>query len=304
MQQGRPTIAQYTNKIPQTKSRISFYRLKEWRNLIRNYLYVRKHSKSSKQVVNKLKMAGKTEICLTIAFNTPWTIDLQIECWQKFCPDTTLLVADNSNKRSESKIIESICADKKILYIKLPTNPVKHPSRSHGLALNWVWQNIILRLENLQRIGLIDHDCYPIKPCRPNHLSNSLAHGVAKSSWIQGSCAKNIWAGFTFFANQPGLTIKDFDFNFLPDPINGLDTGGMNWQRVYQHIKSSDMTYAKETKPKAADFFKNLSLDPNWEINLIEERFIHLSGASIKKESAQLGRRILSSLLKQHLDSF
>jgi len=214
------------SKIPQTKKRLLIYRLKEARNLIRNHFYIHKSSGCAKKIVDQLEKTSAKEICITVAFNTPWTIDLLIECWLTHCKETTLLVIDNSSSTEKANKIREICKSKQVPYLKLPPNPVKHPSRSHGLALNWTWKNIILNLKQLTKVGFIDHDCYPIKPCQPNYLSKAFAYGVPKSSWIEGSRAINIWAGFTFFASNSNLSLLKFKFNFLPDALHGLDTGG------------------------------------------------------------------------------
>jgi hypothetical protein len=155
-------------KIKQTKRRALYYKLKETRNQIRSYFYTRKDSNSAAQAAIALNNSDEKELCITIAFNTPWTIDLLIDSWQHYCKETRLLVADNSNKCEASEEIRKICETKNISYIKLPKNPVRHPSKSHGLALNWTWRNIVAKLKHLVRAGFIDHDCYPIKPCKPN----------------------------------------------------------------------------------------------------------------------------------------
>jgi len=289
------------SKLRQTKIRLLIYRLKETRNTIRNYFYIRNSRKRAISIINQLSQASTKKLCITIAFNTPWTIDLLIDCWLHFCSETTLLVADNSSNREKAEEIKAICKSKQIPYIKLPPNPVKHPSRSHGLALNWVWQNIILNAEQIKRVGFIDHDCYPIKPCRPNHISNAFAYGVPKSCWIEDSQAINIWAGFTFFSSESGLALREFNFNFLPDALNGLDTGGMNWQRVYRHLITSYIEEAKVRAIGAQDYFHSSTMDPKWSLQLINETFIHLSGVSHKSHFESFGRAEFCQSLRSKL---
>ena len=288
-------------KIKQTKRRVFYYNLKETRNQIRSYFYTRKDSNSAAQAAIALNNSDEKELCITIAFNTPWTIDLLIDSWQHYCKETRLLVADNSNKREASEEIRKICDTKNISYIKLPKNPVRHPSRSHGLALNWTWRNLVAKLKHLERVGFIDHDCYPIKPCKPNYISDTFALGILKPCWIENSPAINFWAGFLFFASRSELRLDQFKFNFLPDALNGLDTGGKNWQRVYKHLNASDVSKAKSRTISAQEFFKTESINEKWSLQLIEESFIHVSGVSHKQELETFGRNDICRLLRERI---
>lgn len=289
-------------KIPQTKTRTIVYGLKKIRNKIRNSLYINKDSNHANILINQLNKQSAIDICITVAFNTPWTISLLIDCWLEFCKETKLVVADNSSCTKQASEIKAICESKQIPYIKLPPNPVTHPSRSHGLALNWIWKNIVLNLDELQKVGFIDHDCYPIRPCRPNNLSEVFAYGVPKLSWIKESQAVNIWAGFMFFSSKTRHTFTDFNFNFLPDILNGLDTGGMNWERVYKHLNPDEMDKSKFRKVSAQSFFQTKTIDPNWSLHLIDETFVHLSGVSHKKEFESFGRIHFCKLLRQRIN--
>jgi hypothetical protein len=210
-------------------------------------------------------------------------------------------VADNSNNPEASEEIRKICNTKKISYIKLPKNPVRHPSRSHGLALNWTWRNLVAKLRHLERVGFIDHDCYPIKQCKPNHISDTFALGILKPCWIENSQDINLWAGFLFFTSHSGLGLGKFKFNFLPDALNGLDTGGMNWQRVYKHLNTSEITNAKYRPISAQAFFKAKSINEKWSLQLIEENFIHISGVSHKEELESFGKNDICRLLRQRI---
>jgi hypothetical protein len=288
-------------KINQTKTRTIYYKLKEARNQARNYFYARKATHSARPTVEYLNSSAEKELCITIAFNTPWTIDLLIDSWGHYCGETRLLVADNSNNPEASKKIRRTCKTKNIAYIKLPKNPVNHPSRSHGLALNWTWRNVVAKLNHLERVGFIDHDCYPIKPCRPNHMSDAFAFGVPKSSWIENSRAMNIWAGFVFFASRSGQRLDSFKFNFLPDALHGLDTGGKNWASVYKHLTASDIAETKYRTISAQEFFKTNSIDSRWSLQLIEETFIHISGVSHKREFESFGRIDIYRLLQERI---
>ena len=52
--------------------------------------------------------------------------------------------------------------ENQIAYIKLPDNSLKL-SDSHAAALNWVSRNVLSSLKEVEWIGFIDHDCFPIR---------------------------------------------------------------------------------------------------------------------------------------------
>ena len=288
-------------KIKQTKWRSLYYKVKEARNQARSYFYTRKGSNSAAQIAENLNNLAEKELCITVAFNTPWTIDLLIDSWQHYCKETRLLVADNSNNPEASEEIRKICDTKKISYIKLPKNPVRHPSRSHGLALNWTWRNLVAKLRHLERVGFIDHDCYPIKPCSPNNQSSAFAYGVAKLSWIEGSNAKNLWAGYMFFRQISATRLQDMPFNFLPDALNGLDTGGSNWRKVYRELQSYAMEGAESTTTSSNDLLGSDSTTESCELQIIDQCFVHAGGISHKTDESTKLRSQICQLLRNRM---
>lgn len=289
-------------KIKQTKRRVFYYNLKETRNQIRSYFYTRKDSNSAAQAAIALNNSDEKELCITIAFNTPWTIDLLIDSWQHYCKETRLLVADNSNKCEASEEIRKICETKNISYIKLPKNPVRHPSRSHGLALNWTWRNLVAKLKHLERVGFIDHDCYPIKQCRPNYQSSAFAYGIKKPSWIEESNAKNLWAGYMFFQQNSATKLQDMPFNFLPDALNGLDTGGSNWRKVYRELGPNAIEPAERIRICSNTLLSSNSTTESCELEMIDNCFIHAAGVSHKSDESTKFRSQVCQLLRNRMD--
>ena len=120
----------------QTKTRTLYHKLKK----ARKYFYAQKAPIQQWPTEEHLKSSAEKELCITIDFNTRWTIDFLIDSWGHYCRETRLLVADNSNNPEASKESSRTCETKNIAYIKLPKNPVNHPSGSHGLDIggkNW-----------------------------------------------------------------------------------------------------------------------------------------------------------------------
>jgi hypothetical protein len=288
-------------KLRQTRRRALYYTLKEARNQARSFFYERKSSNSAEQALTKLKGKAEKELCITIAFNTPWTIELLIDSWHHYCNETPLLVADNSNRHEASGDIRKICNAKNITYIKLPKNPVKHPSRSHGLALNWTWRNIVAKLDHLERVGFIDHDCYPIKQCRPNNQSSAFAYGVTKSSWIEENNAKNLWAGYMFFQQKSATRLQNIPFNFLPDALNGLDTGGSNWRQVYRKLETNAIEAAESITINSNELLGGYSSNEVCELQMIDQCFIHAAGVSHKIDEETKLRSQICQLLRNRM---
>ncbi|TGV77856.1 hypothetical protein EN792_047680, partial [Mesorhizobium sp. M00.F.Ca.ET.149.01.1.1] len=77
-------------------------------------------------------LSGKPErnYCFTIAFNTPWIVDVLTKAWQMFPTGTRLVVIDNSPKQDARASIEAICARRGVAYFRLPRNLETNPSRS------------------------------------------------------------------------------------------------------------------------------------------------------------------------------
>lgn len=240
---------------------------------------------------DRLKLAAtftkelkSSNIAISIAYNTPWTIDLLTELWTHFCAETQLIIVDNSSQKSKRKEIMEICSAKKVTYIPLPKNPELHPSRSHGLALNYFWHNVIRKTNAVSQIGFIDHDCYPIKQWELNRqLNTSTAHGRYQSGWVKKYDCFNLWAGYTLLnIIQLGKEMLT-DADFKPDRIRGLDTGGSNWKTIYSKLSLQKTTFATIRTANADKYIqgeKSLSAKLNSEI--LDDSFFHLSAASYK----------------------
>jgi hypothetical protein len=116
----------------------------------------------------------------------------------------------------------------------LPKNPSGSPSRSHGLSLNWVLENII-KPGAPQVFGFLDDDIYPTAPNDPfAALSEQSFYGVVRPyvSWRKPHWF--LWAGFCMFRYPDG---KSADLDFSQDWFSGLDTGGANWDKLYKYVE-------------------------------------------------------------------
>ncbi|MFI4935075.1 MAG: glycosyltransferase family 2 protein [Caulobacterales bacterium] len=175
-------------------------------------------------------------LIVTIAFNDPEILERQIGALRRFVTGALHLVADNSSDDAAALRLEALCARTSTPYLRLPANPwgPKSASRSHGLALDWVWRNLI-RPGRPQMFGFLDHDLIPTAPCDPfEPLARQGVHGDkrwAGERWF-------LWAGYCFFRPE---ALEGARVDFGQDWFVGLDTGGGNWAPVYSRLDPASL---------------------------------------------------------------
>ncbi len=243
------------------------------------------------RIADQLSHDGVREAAFTIAFNTPWAIDLLTRQWSRNHPDLRLVVIDNSSDRSARVAHEGLCRQRGVRYLPLPRNPEWSPNRSHGIALNWVWFNVV-RHARLDVAGFIDHDCIPVASLDlRSRLAGRAAYGLRGASLTHPQ-AWNLWAGYCFFrpAAAEGLAV---DFKHRIEL--GLDTGGGNWTGFYRHLDPAAVG-------EAGHRIVQIELGdgrPPYAMLLLDEAFLHLDGASYREafRDASIRRRIMESIL-------
>ena len=267
-----------------TLARICYYKLKEIRNQVARKAYEQKNAKAGSKFAEELNRKGCEDLFFVVAYNTPWSISLMISCWENSCTAEELVVIDNSNCAESSRQILNICRQHKISYFKLPWNREKHPNRSHGLALNWIWKNIVTRLEGVERIGFIDHDCFPVKPWSNKHICElSSVYGIKNPGCIANKHYWSLWAGFMFFKLN---RIKEDCLNkmdFTPNPLFGLDTGGSNWKSLYSKMNLNEIAFANIVSIPLEKLGKGIGINEAAEVEIIDTTFLHLGGAAYQK---------------------
>lgn len=183
----------------------------------------------------KSSLRGR-RVLVSVAFNDPTSVSRQVALIRHYVPAVVHVVADNSTDDEAAREISDRTVAKSAFYVRLPANPTRSPSRSHGLALNWVWHNVI-RGGCPKYFGFLDDDIFPTAPSDPfEALSQQAFYGVIRPGIPQPFDEKNrwfLWAGFSMF-NFDLLGAIDLDFS--QDWFVGLDTGGGNWERLYQYV--------------------------------------------------------------------
>jgi hypothetical protein len=221
------------------------------------------------------------DVAVAIAFNTPWCIDFWIRSMRANVPGCRLVVADNSSRREARAEIAALSHAAGVAYLSLPRNPVRSPNRSHGLALNWVYRQVIRRLAP-RMFAFIDHDLFPVEPFDlAATVAKQPVYGLHKESPWQG--AWSLWAGYCVFDYQ---AIAGYDVDFTYDGPLLLDTGGLNWPGLYRHLDPAGFRFCSTSTlsfrdPASGQKLSFARLDT----------FLHYGGASYRQEAYLEARR-------------
>jgi hypothetical protein len=217
---------------------------------------------------NCAQLQGKT-IGLVIAYEQPWTLDWLLRAASRNIADMTLLVFDNSRKKSSRVAIQRVCRQAGTPYLGLPPNPTKHPNRSHGMAMTWVYHNVVKKIRP-RIFTYIDHDLIPMETIQMGPiLGDQPCYGLPNVSlW-----GRSLWAGYCSYNFS---AVADLPLNFLNDFSNGLDTGGRNWHCLYRNFDWTRLRSACVEKVPVKDPLTGESRD----LTVVDNRWLHLGGAS------------------------
>lgn len=266
---------------------------KNLRNAIVDHGFRRCGREAGRQLAAALADRGCRDTVFTIAFNSPWVIDLLTRAWARHQPDIPLVVVDNSSDRAARSSHAELCRRRGVPWLPLPWNPEWNPNRSHGIALNWVWFNVI-RHADLEFTGFVDHDCIPIAACDlRRRMQGHDAHGLRHdSATLPG--AWSLWPGYCFL--RPGAAgghLVDFKHRIE----DGLDTGGGNWRGWYRHLDPGRVTAATCAWVRP-DFGAG---EPAAACPLLDGAFLHLEGASYRGtfRDPELRRQFAEALVER-----
>jgi hypothetical protein len=190
-------------------------------------------------------LAGR-RVLVTIAFADPTILAWQIQLVRHYVAGVAHIVVDNSPTEEGAAEIRRVADAERIPYLRAPPNPWtgKAASRSHGLALNWTWHNLI-RPGRPEAFGFLDDDLFPTGPDDPfAPLAAQDVYGLVRrigARWF-------LWAGFCVFRYDK-VCAKPLDFG--QDWFIGLDTGGGNWEPLYRRI---DLTSLREVETRFVPF--------------------------------------------------
>lgn len=236
---------------------------------------------------------GGKDLLVTVAFNDPDLIDWHLCLCNKFLPPHVHLIADNSNDAKASDAIRKVSKAHRAHYVKLPDNPWTRKgngSRSHGAAMNLVWQQLI-RPAAPRAFGFLDHDLFPTAPDDPFALLEKHDwHGdfrFGRDRWF-------LWAGYCFFRFDK---VRDVLLDFSLDWFAGLDTGGANWEILYKHADSSKLPNRSIREIAALDGIGTSKACFEWR-----GTWLHETGFGDDRSMRAEKRLALRALLKPLLD--
>lgn len=280
--------------------RLSDYTAEDWRRLrpltqtyktlrydAYNALYVRRPARAGDPGAIARTLAGR-KVLITIAYNDAQAIGWQLRLLRRYVPHDVFLVADNSRDDAAASAVAAVAAEAGAPYLRLPASRAQS-SRSHGLALNWVWRNVV-RPGSPDAFGFLDDDLFPTAFDDPfGVLAEQAFYGVVRHAgprWF-------LWAGFCMFRFD---AVKDKPLDFRQDWFIGLDTGGGNWEVLYRHANLAELRQAPIRKtPYRA------------EVPISESylqwvgTWLHEVGSTGRSAFAADKRAVVAELLKPHL---
>jgi hypothetical protein len=189
----------------------------------------------------------------------------------------TVLVFDNSRNDSKRIEIEQVCKNSKAPYLALPPNPTRHVNRSHGMAMTWVYHNVV-RAINPRIFGFIDHDLIPVRKVTiADKLADQPIYGLLNQNKLG---FWSLWAGYCFF-DYAGTKRKSI--NFLYDFSRDLDTGGRNWKSLYRDLDRRQLRVATSDNVS----MKVPSMENPRMVQFIDEHWLHIGGISYSYNSPE-----------------
>jgi hypothetical protein len=265
-----------------------FIKTQRYRSIDRRYM--RRPAPAGDLGALRSLIRGK-RLLVTVAFSDAQAVDWQAQLVRRYVPDALYFIADNSPDETAAKAIAATASQHGVPYLRLPVNPWHKGSRSHGIALNWLWQNLI-RPGEPEMFGLLDHDLFPTAPDDPfTALVTQDFYGVVRPA---GACWF-LWAGFCFFRFD---RVRDKKLDFGQDWFNGLDTGGGNWRCLYRF---ADRAALREAATRFAPFKPGITIEDG-PIQWVGP-WLHEIGMTCREDLTREKRRWIAALLEEHLAS-
>jgi hypothetical protein len=241
-----------------------------FRNELLLSFYIKQKTPKFYDFMESIKTLKNSNVAVVVAFEQPWALNWLLKMAKKNLKKTSILVFDNSRKLALRQKIELVCKENEVFYYSLPEYRTHHVNRSHGMALSWIYTNVIKTLQP-KIFAFIDHDLIPVNSIDFFKIINSQPFygrvtGNKPGFW-------SLWAGYCLFDFN---YLADKKINFLYDFTKGLDTGGRNWDSLYSNFKKNQLAFAPSTirtifLPK---FKKGMS------VSFIDNKWIHIGGIS------------------------
>lgn len=242
---------------------------------IRNDIWLECYKKAAAPGLDKFLQRTEhlvdKNIALVVAFEQPWALEWLLQMAGRHLQDTTVLVFDNSRRASARSEIERVCEKVDTPYLALPPNSTRHVNRSHGMAMTWIFDNVVRAIKP-RIFGFIDHDLIPVarvdfsERLGTQKFFGLLGPGEDKGGW-------HLWAGYCLF---DFLSVAHMPMNFLYDFSRGLDTGGRNWHLLYKNYDLNSLHFANSANVEIMVPATNEIR----RVQFIDDRWLHIGGIS------------------------
>lgn len=241
---------------------------------VRNHLLLRyyRHVRPP-QLADFLGRHGHLEgrrVAIVIAFRQPWALDWQLQMAARNLPGIELLVFDNSRSEEVRRQIQAICDRHGVSCFALPPYRTAHVNRSHGMAMSWVYHNVV-RVLRPEIFGFLDHDLIPMERVDVDQrLDDQPVYGVLNAGNLG---TWSLWAGYCFYRFA---YTHDKPLNFLYDFSRQLDTGGHNWNALYRLLPRADLRFASKQFLR----MQPTQAPESRQVEVIDGAWIHIGGIS------------------------
>ena len=268
-----------------------------WRNDVLQQYHVARRPANLPEFLRANAHLADKNLALIVAFEQPRVLDFMLTKAGRFVPDTHFLVFDNSADTTARSQIERVCREHRVPYLALPRNSIRHPNRSHGIAMTWIFHNVVRALRPWM-FAYLDHDLIPFRTVDwsqalvqqpfygPVRAQKSAEPGrIGENSW-------SLWAGYSLFDFS---AVKTLPLNFLYDFSRGLDTGGRNWESIYKNYDPRKIIFADSRKVTLTDSRTGIG----HQIRLVDHRWLHFRGTSYRpevQEQLELYERMANAL--------
>lgn len=253
-----------------------------------NELYVRKPARVGDIGAIARGLAGRN-VLITLAYEDSQAIEWQLRLLRRYVPHDVYLIADNSFDDTAAAAIRAIAERAGSPYVRLPRSR-RRLSHNHGLALNWLWRNLV-RPGAPAAFGFLDDDFFPTAPDDPfAYLAEQDFYGVVRLAgerWF-------LWAGFCLFRFT---AIADKPLDFRPDYFDGLDTGGGNWEVLYRH---GDLARLRKAPIIGTPYKDGVAMSAETYIQW-SDGWLHEVGTNDRSATQADKRTVVAALLAPHL---
>ncbi|MBX9731827.1 MAG: hypothetical protein K2X59_10905 [Sphingomonas sp.] len=238
------------------------YAYKQLRNDLVLSRYLGEGAEGEEAFLESLSGLKGKNILLVTAFEQPLALHWLLFMAKRHVSGFTFLVFDNSKKADRRAAIKAVCQRHNTPYLALPANASRHVNRHHAMAMTWVYERIVRKIEP-GIFGFIDHDLIPIADTNPAaHMVNQDCYGRLNT---QPTCW-SLWAGFCLFRYS---RISRTRLNFMYDFSRQLDTGGRNWETFYRHLDKATLVFPEKalselTKPDNSETRTAQIIDKAW----------------------------------------